>query len=118
VILHLLRLGPIRPFTKPNPQICTCAKNAAGARYDDAFYARIDVEHGVCGFDFFAHRVGEGIVVCGTVQREDDDRGLCIVVSSLDLGEFEVVVGCGEGDVGLVAWGLVAGGRHGELLEY
>jgi hypothetical protein len=114
MILHFLCISTARTFAETNAQICACAEDAAGTGYDDAFYARVDVEHGVGGFELFAHRVGEGIMIGRAVEREDNDRRLFLVVPCLDLCEFEVVVGGGKGDVGLVARGL---GRHGGLLE-
>jgi hypothetical protein len=73
VILHLLRLIPTRPLSKPNSQIRARAENAPAARHDNALDALVGVEHGVRGFNLRAHRVGESIVVLRAMERENDD---------------------------------------------
>jgi hypothetical protein len=113
VILHLFCFGAMCAFAKADVEICARAKDASVSGDYDAFYARVDVEHCVGGFDFLAHGVGEGIVLLGAVEREDYHRGLFFVVFGLDLSELQVVVGRGEVDVGFVAGRLVAAWGHG-----
>lgn len=113
MILHLLCFGTVCPLSKSNVQIRARTEDAPVACHNDALYALVDVEHGVCGLDLLAHRVCERIVVLGPVQRKNDHRRLFFMVTRLDLREFEVVVRGRERDVGFVAGRLVAAGRHG-----
>ena len=48
-------------------------------------------------------------MVSGPVQCEDDNGRLFFMVSSLDLGELQVVVGGGEDNVWFVSRGLFGG---------
>lgn len=92
MILHLLRLRPTRPLSKPNIEIRARTKDASVACHDDALDAPVDVEHGVRGLDFLAHGVCKGIVVLGAVEREDYDRRFFFMVLRADLRELEIVV--------------------------
>jgi len=112
MLLHLLRLFAIHALPKPHVQIRTCAEDAPIACYYDAFYAVVNVEHGVCRLNLLAHCVGEGIVFVWAVEREDDYAGGGWVVGGADLGEGEGVVGFWERDwlVGhcsvSIGWGM------------
>ena len=128
----------IRLFTpnKPDLQVRAGAEHAAVAGHDDAFDAIVGVEEGE-GFFHFGHEGGgEGVVVVGAVEGEDDDggrgRGAGGVVGEFDLGVGEGGVGGGEGefaDVGVAGHGcctlwlgggrrrLLVGGVCGEYLE-
>jgi hypothetical protein len=85
---------------KPNLEIRARAKNASMARQHNALDAVVDIEHAVGFLELEHHGVGEGIVVLGPVQCQDDDAGVAGVVPGADLCEGEGVVGLGEFDCG------------------
>jgi hypothetical protein len=113
MILHPLRILPKCSLAKPSIQIRTSAEYTSSACDYNALYALVDVKHGVCGLDLLAHCVGKRIMVFGSIQRENNNRRLFLMMARLDLREFEVVVGGGEVDVGFMAGRLVAAWRHG-----
>lgn len=100
MLAHLLLLPPPIPIpasSEPNLQICPRAKDAPRPRDHDAPDALVPIEQLVHGHHLRHHGVGEGIVLVGAVQREDDDAGVWGVVLGADLRPGEGVVGGGEG---------------------
>jgi hypothetical protein len=88
MILHLLRLRPVRPLSKPNIQIRARAKYPTRTRHNDTFDALVDVEHGICSLNLLAHFIRERIVIFRAVEREDNHAGFLLMVARLDLREL------------------------------
>lgn len=53
-------------------EICSSAEDAAVARDDCTFDARVDIDEGESVDELGHHGLGEGIVLSGAVERQED----------------------------------------------
>ena len=94
MLIDLLLLVPI----KPQFQISASAKDLPSASEDNAFYAVVCVEEGVCMLELEHHGIRKRIVVFRAIQRKNDNRRVFLIVLSFNLREGQVVVGFREGE--------------------